>query len=280
MRVAAFLPALRAKKLGQIIPGHQLIVTKSWEDLDRSLDYGPTYLALIDPAADGKMNLSAATTLLTRHKMVRIIAYVGCTPSQLKAITKLSENGLAGVLLSPQDDNGLRLGQLMQRLPGHRLAYEWLGFVESRLGMLEPPLFRAAQDLFERPHRYESAADLSRASSLSMRTIYRAFERAGLGTPSKFVTVAKVLRGYAHLSQGDSVQSTSAKIGYVRPRVFAERFSEILGFPPSQAKRSSDVQELFVLLLEWLYKPSGQLRKANVGTHIGRGCDGHNASIG
>jgi AraC-like DNA-binding protein len=274
MRVAAFLPALRAKKVSQLIPGDQLIVAKSWEDLERSLEYEPTYLVLIDPTADGRMNLSAATTLLSRYPTVRIVAYVGCTPGQLKAVTHLSEHGLAGVLLSPRDDDGLRLRQLMERLPGHRLAYQWLGFVESRLGMFEPQLFRAAQDLFERPHRYESAADLSRASNLSTRTVYRAFEKAELGTPGKLVTVAKVLRGYVHLSQGESVKTTSAKIGYASPRVFAERFSEIVGSPPSHAKRRCDLEELFVLLLEWLYKPSGQRRKEDVGEELDRGREG------
>lgn len=260
MHVAAFLPSNRIQLIRQFFRRTELFSAASWEDLNQRLGNRGADLALIDPSAEGVMNLDAATTILRRHRATPVVAYVTATNDNLSAVARLSRYGLADVLLSPYGDDGVKLFEMVQRFAGHRLAHAFLGVVEAQLGRLQPALYRAAQDVFERPHRYQTAVDIAHESNLSTKVVYRAFNRAQLGTPSRFVTASKVLRGVAYLREtGQPVWSVGRKVGYSRPRVFSKQFKEVFGCSPSSFRRSSNEIDVLERVLEWLYKPPAQV---------------------
>lgn len=229
----------------------------NWSDFESFLSRPNVRLGLIDPAADGTMNLAAVERILDRRRSIPIVAYVDLSNEKLKAIGALAKRGLSRAFVHPQRDEGVRILEITRRLPGDKLAYEFLGIVEARLALLEPHLFRAVQDLFERPHRYETAADIGRECGLSIKHLYRAFRKAQLSTPKKLVTTAKILRGYAYLQDtGELIRTVSRRLGYARPRVFSEQITEIFGYPPSRLRKNLDPSEVLLNLIEWLYKPT------------------------
>jgi AraC-like DNA-binding protein len=133
--------------------------------------------------------------------------------------------------------------------------------METRITRLPPELSRTVVDLFERPHRYDCGEDIARDARISVRSLYRAFERSGLGSPKKMLTVAKLARGYTYLvSSSTRLGRVSQRIRYSRPRLFSEAVGEVFGCSPCKLRKHSDSNEVVLQLLEWLYKP-GPLRE-------------------
>src|SRR5205085_11522709 len=132
------------------------------------------------------------------------------------------------VFIHPLREEGSELVRASQRLCASRLAEGFLLAAESRVGRLEPRLQLALKDLFERPHRYTSGSDIARQCSMSRRGPYRAFDSARLGTPKKFVTIAKVLRGYLYLrNTHKTVEQISIALGYANGREFSAQCLDI-----------------------------------------------------
>ena len=232
-------------------------MARDWSEFNSFLAHPNVKLGLVDPAADGVMNLAAATEILDRHGSIPVIAYVDLRNEQLKAIAVLAKHGLSKTLLHHLCDDGGQILEIARRSSGHHFAYTFLGILETRFSQVEPELFRTIQDLFERPHRYETAADIARECGLSTKHVYRTTRKATLGTPKKLVTAAKIVRGYAYLRDTSAlIRSVSKSLGYSRPRVFSEQVTEIFGYPPSRLRINLDTTDVLLNLIEWLYKPT------------------------
>jgi AraC-like DNA-binding protein len=256
MAIAAFLPPANADYVCHTLVANDLILATSWSDLESHMRNPATSLTLVDPSAEGEMNIAAVSRILKRHRDPPVAAYVPLSCENLKAVLYLSARGLRQVFLHPMIDDGKQLFVFARRLAGHHLAYEFLGLFETRLACLHPRLVSALTDLFERPHRYETAADIGRESRLSTKCVYRVFQRAGLGTPKKFVTAAKLLRGYAYLREGsDCLKSVSKEVGYSGARTFSSQMAEIFGCSPVRLRKEANVTEVVAQLVEWVQKP-------------------------
>jgi AraC-like DNA-binding protein len=209
----------------------------------------------VDPSAEGDMNIAAVSRILKRHREAPVAAYVPLSCENLKAVLYLSRRGLREVFVHPLIDDGKQLSAFARRLAGHHLAYEFLGLFETRLVCLQPRLVSALTDLFERPHRYETAGDIGRESHVSTKCIYRVFQKAGLGTPRRFVAAAKLLRGYAYLrNSSDLIGSVSKEVGY-GARAFSSQIFEIFGCSPVRLRKEANFTEVITQLVEWVQKP-------------------------
>lgn len=258
MKIAAFLPQPSLEHLLKLLPHGCLAAASSWIELDRRLDDPDVMLALIDPSADGITKIGAASRLVSTHRDVPFVGYVPLTHANMKAIVTLSRRGLAHALLHPSRNAANTILFLANEFTSRRLAYEFLGFFETRLMTLAPELANAVQDLLERPQRYYSAADLARESSVSRRYLYRAFKKACLGSPKKFVVGAKLLRAYAYLRTGSRMQQTAKELGYAAPRVLGDQTAVIFGCSVSHLAREQNAGEVVLELVEWIYKPPRQ----------------------
>lgn len=183
--VAAYLsPSMRCG-IVECIPTERVLFATDWTELDRLLELASVGAAVIDPRADGTMNLSAARSVVCRHQFTPVIACISATPENLKAVAFLAKYGLSQVVLYPFRENREPLIELVHRLSANQVCYQFVGLIEARLGSLTPDLLQMVQDVFERPRRYENAEDLHLGSGVSTRTMYRVFQQAGLGTPKK-----------------------------------------------------------------------------------------------
>jgi AraC-like DNA-binding protein len=174
-------------------------------------------------------------------------------PAGFEAGAELSRYGIRAVVL----DGRVSLAALADYWIAMSLAGSVLGWAERSLALLPFRLRLVLIDLFERPRRYTTAAELSLAADLSLCAVYRSFDQARLGTPKKLVVVAKMLRAYHHLRNSDfSIAQVSAVVGFQRVRALVDHTKNIFACRPSRLRAEDDQQEVVTALLDWLYKPS------------------------
>jgi AraC-like DNA-binding protein len=262
MQIAAFLPPRAAESVQKSVAPSELFLARNWIDLDSRLRKPGIGVLVVDPSAEGAMNLRAAATILRRHRSIPSVAYLELRPENLKAVLQLSKYGLEEVLLRATCEDNDCLIDTLRRLSGKARALEILGVFGPSLAGVAPGLLAAIQDLVEHPVEYQNAADIAHAGGLSRKQVYRAFQRAHLGTPRKFLNLVRVLWGYGCLCETHlSVPIVSAALGYRRPHLFSDYFSEILGSPPSRPQIEIDKHAILMSVIEWLRKPATRARR-------------------
>jgi AraC-like DNA-binding protein len=255
--VAALLPEDACAAIRHALPEAQVLVAWSWEELTRVVESCRVASIVIDPLISGGEDLAPAISLLRRFPTVTTLAYVSLSPQNFRAIARLGRMGLYEAFLHPLPDAGRRLRTLHDQLASETLVANFLGTLGPAAGRLPPNVVRAVTDLFWRPHRYKTAADLAAQSDVIPRHLYRDFESVRLGSPRKLVIAAKVLRAYGYLRLPHlSVEAVSEKLGYETVRILARHTDEIFGCCPSTLRKECDGEEVVRHLLEWFYKPA------------------------
>ena len=72
--IAAFLSA-ETEAVVKRVQGLEPRFAHSWQSLDKTLDTADISFALIDPAADGHINVGAVGDLMRRHAAIAFAAY-------------------------------------------------------------------------------------------------------------------------------------------------------------------------------------------------------------
>jgi AraC-like DNA-binding protein len=265
----------------RLLPGHDVLSTYSLEELTALLQGKGVDGALIDLLGDSCLSTTGIVHLRERYPELPFLVCVSFQPSALKDVLSLSRNGINSVLFDPKYSRLPDLQRALERTCSSRLSRELLKSMERTLGIMPSSLARTVEDLFDRPERYETAKDLAEEAGIRVKELYRQFTGAGLGTPKRLLTLAKLSRAYSYLRVSDnSISSVSKKLGYSRCRVLEKTTSSTLGCCPTSLGRVTDSEELVRQLLEWFYKPSrrhmsGASRRSMLAaTHLS-GTDGH-----
>jgi len=210
---------------------------------------------VVDPTADGTVD--EAAKILRSHPLIPFFAYVPLTPAGLRSVFHLSKHGLEDAFICGAADVDRKWQKAIEIVSGGRLAFALLRAMETRIAQLPFQLNRTLIDIFERPHRYDCVTDIARHAGISVRSLYRNFERTGLGSPRKMLTVAKLARGYSLLvSSASQLGRVCHTLSYSRPQLFSETVAEVFDCSPSNLRRDSNADEVVLHLLEWLYKPA------------------------
>ncbi len=261
MSLALFVPPAVAVHLRQLFPGEEICAARSWSELEAFISASGVTAAVVDPCADGSMNIDSVIRLMSRARSVRFFACVPPTASQLQAVFKLSKHGLQDAFVHPTLNVDLRLFKSVTATNSDWLIGDFLARIETRLGALSPELFRTVRDLFDRPHRYRGVADIAAQAGMSVRKLYRRLDRGRIGTPTKLITAAKVLRGYAVLrSSNSTLGRISELVGFDSPRHFSRRTMTIFGCSPMTLRDEPDAEEIMLHLFDWVYHPSRRAR--------------------
>lgn len=233
------------------------MIAGCWQELEVFVSDSRVTTAVIDPAADGKMDVDSVIGLMISQTSLPVFAYVPPTPWHLKAIFKLSKHGLKGVFLHALPKLDLKFSKTVKAVEAKRFAFDFLSRFETRLTALPPELSRAVQDLFERPNRYERAADIATQAGVPVKALYRHFDSARIGTPNKLITAAKVLRGYTTLrSSLCTIRGVSDAVGFENSKRFRSRTATIFGCSPKKLRTETNSEEVVLHLIEWIYKPT------------------------
>ena len=254
MSVAAFLPTRLLTHVKHVFADEpELFIASSWEELESIIRRKPVAVVILDPAADGIMNVGAVAGLLKRYPSMPLIAYVTLHPPQFSAVAQLGRLGLKEVVLHRFDDEPEGFRQRVERVEGNALTHSVLETLRGRLGLLPRQLAVTIEDLFESPHRYSSALDLAMEAGLAIVSVYRNLDAAQLGSPKRLVIGAKVLRGFGYLRDpGYSVLDVSIKLGYKTSRIFSQHWEIVFGHTPARIRTRLTDESAIEGVMRWL----------------------------
>jgi len=252
--VAAFLPARLLTHVKHVFADEpELLIASSWQELESFIRRKPVSVVVLDPAADGIMNVAAVASLLKRYPSLPLIAYVTLHAPQFSAVAQLGRLGLKEVVLHRFDDAPEGFKERVERLEGTALTHDVIEALRDRLGQLPRQLAVTVENLFEQPHRYASALDLAMEAGVAIVSVYRNLDTAQLGSPKRLLIAAKVLRGFGYLRDpGYSVLDVSIKLGYKTARIFSQHWVSVFGLTPARVRTRLTDESAIESVLRWL----------------------------
>lgn len=231
----------------------ELLVASTWDELDSFIRRKPVSVVILDPLADGIMNISAVSELLKNYPSLPLIAYATIDAQSFSAVAQLSRLGLEDVILHRFDDAPEKFRERVERVQINPLTRHVLGVLGPSLAQMPIPVATAVADMFVQPHRYTSALDLALGADVPIVRLYRNLHLANLGSPKKLLIAARLLRGYSYLRDpGYSVLDVSFKLGYRSPRIFAHHAVSVFGLTPSRVRSRLPEAEAIKIVLDWL----------------------------
>jgi AraC-like DNA-binding protein len=254
--VAAFLPPGLLTHVKHVFADEpDLLVASSWHELEAFIRRKPVNVVILDPSADGTLNVGAVAGLLKRYPSLPLIAYVTLHAPAFKAIAQLGKLGLEDVVLHRFDDAPERFRERVEQVQGNSLTHRVIEELSSSLRLLPRQLFVTIVNLFQQPHRYTSALDLA-IEGVAIVSVYRNLDTAHLGSPKRLLIAAKVLRGFGYLRDpGYSVLDVSIKLGYKTARIFSHHWVSVFGLTPARVRNRLTDDDAVESVLRWIRTP-------------------------
>jgi AraC-like DNA-binding protein len=278
LSVAAFLPSRLLTHLRHVfVDEPELLVASSWEELESFIRRKPVSVVILDPSADGTLNVGAVAGLLKRYPSLPLIGYVTLHAPAFKAIAQLGRLGLEDVVLHRFDDAPERFLERIEQVQGNSLTHRVIEELHDSLRQLPRQLYVKIENMFDQPHRYSSALDLA-GDGVAIVGVYRNLDAAGLGSPKRLLIAAKVLRGFGYLRDpGYSVLDVSFKLGYKTPRIFSHHWVSVFGVTPARVRRRLTDEAAVEHVLSWIRAagddsaiPTDQASVSNLPAHHSR----------
>jgi AraC-like DNA-binding protein len=253
LSVAAFLPPRLLTHLKHVFADEpELLVASSWQELESFIRRKPVSVVILDPSADGTLNVGAVAGLLKRYPSLPLIGYVTLHAPAFKAIAQLGRLGLEDVVLHRFDDAPDRFLERIEQVQGNSLTHRVIEELHESLRQLPRQLYAKIENMFDQPHRYSSALDLA-GDGVAIVGIYRNLDAAGLGSPKRLLIAAKVLRGFGYLRDpGYSVLDVSIKLGYKTARIFSHHWVSVFGVTPARVRRRLTDEAAVEHVLRWI----------------------------
>jgi len=257
LSVAAFLPPRLLTHVKHVFADEpEMLVASSWQELESFIRRKPVSVVILDPSADGIMNVSAVAGLLKRYPSLPLIAYVTLNAPAFNAVAQLGRLGLEDVVLHHFDDAPERFRERVEQVEGNALTHSVIQAIGDRLKQLPRQLSVTVENLFDEPHRYMSALDLGMEAGIAIVSVYRNLDTAQLGSPKRLVIAAKVLRGFGYLRDpGYSVLDVSIKLGYKSARIFSQHWVSVFGITPARVRTRLTDEGAIESVLRWLRAP-------------------------
>jgi AraC-like DNA-binding protein len=255
--VAAFLPIRLLTHVKHVFAEEpDILVASSWHELESFIRRKPVNVVILDPSADGTLNVGAVAALLKRYPSLPLIAYVTLHAPAFKAIAQLGRLGLEDVILNRFDDAPERFRERVEQVQGNSLTHRVIQELGTSLKLLPRPLFVTIENLFQQPHRYTSALDLA-IEGVAIVSVYRNLDAAHLGSPKRLLIAAKVLRGFGYLRDpGYSVLDVSIKLGYKTARIFSHHWVSVFGLTPARVRNRLTDDDAVQSVLRWIRAPA------------------------
>lgn len=250
MDVVAFLSPPLLSHL-KIVLGreHDLIAAQGWDELALLVRRRAADVAILDPGADGVVHVADVRDVLARFPSLPVVLYTSLSPHALRAVVELAKVGLEHVVLHRFDDEPKRFLELIERMPGYRLGDRLLEALARPLAAAPVPVAQAIERMVRMPTRYSVAQDLAVSAGMTVRSLYRHLEAAGLASPKTLVMGARLLRAYAYMRDpGHALKDVSAKLGYSSPWMFTRQMREMIGRTPRDVRQMMPPGEFVAVL--------------------------------
>jgi AraC-like DNA-binding protein len=250
VQVVVHLPSALLSHLRVVLSREHVVRTAdSWIEVEEIVRRHAVDVAVVDPTAEGTTGAESIRQLIARHPSLPLVVYTSLSPQALKAVVTLARHGVEHVVLHRFDDDPRRFLALIERLPGYALGELLLERLAEPMGKLPLSVSRAIERLVRSPGQFFGTADLASAAGVTVRTLYRQLDAAGLASPRLVVQGARILRAYSYLQdRGTQLDNVSAKLGYSAPRILSRQIQQWSGLTPSEL-RHRVVPEAFVRTL-------------------------------
>jgi len=254
MSVVAFLPdRLLAHVRHVFFADPDFVVAKSWGELDTIVRQQPVTTVILDPAADGSMNVEAVELLLDRYPSLPIVAYVFLSHASFWAMARLTRAGLKYVILQRFEDSPKRFREMVERARRNPLKNGLMEGLQPELRLLPPKLSTIVHEILDSSHSYHTAQDIARNAEISSLKLYRTFGTSGLDSPRRFLDAVKLLNAVDYLQdRGYSVRDVAKKVGYRNSRMLAEHTLDVFGLTPSKVRSHVAPEDAVERLITWL----------------------------
>jgi AraC-like DNA-binding protein len=251
--IVALLPEKLLRHLQFVLSGRVDVVSvPSWREVRQYAEDRPVSLAVVDPTLAAAGGILEVQRMLSAFPSVPVIAYVPLTPVAFRAIAELSKVGLSKSVLYAHEDSADAFRAMLDVARAGTLTAHLLSGLKSQIDRLPLTLGKSVINLFEEPHRYQSAHDIAVSAKMPTSRLYRSFQVAGLASPKSILVAARLLRGFTYLSDpGRSVRGVSRKLGYTKPRIFTDQTFEVFGVNPSQLVSRFTSDTVVRTLLDW-----------------------------
>lgn len=257
MTVVTFLTDQQQARVNSLLSDEKEIFrVQSWDELERTIRVKSVSVLILNPAADGNMDIDAAADLLRKYPMLPIVAYVALDPASFRGMIELSQRGLFRIVLQGFEDSPERFGAMLNKARANPFATQLLSRLRPNVTGLSVRLAHTVEELFQMPHRFGRAYDLAAGAGISLAHLYREFGAARLVSPRKLIVAAKLVQGVGYLWDSDlSVTEAARKLGYTRPRIFGQHSLEVLGVTPSHIRTHLSPEMADRRLRAWLAVP-------------------------
>ena len=152
--IALFVPDRLLGHVQHVLaPQAEIVIARSWHELDEIIRREPVEVVVADPAADGVLKPEEVGRLLQQFPSLPVVAYVGVAAPQMRAILDLSKSGLQHVVLHRFEDSITRFSALINRVRGDPLSRRMLAELAPHISQLPLELATAVEDMFKRPSR-------------------------------------------------------------------------------------------------------------------------------
>jgi len=258
LSIAVFLPPQLVTHVRHVFMHEaDFFVAGSWDDLDGIIRREALDVLIVDPSADGVVNIDAVAGILNVFPSLPLVGYVMLTATSFGAIAQLSRRGLVHVVLHKFGDSRERLQQTIARVRVHPPSQRLMKIMGPALKRVPINLARSIGEMFDKPHRYSSVLDIALAAQLPPVSVYRYLEGVRLTSPKKLLIAAKMSRGLTYLRDpGYSVSDVAVKLGYRHPRIFTSHAIEVFEQTPSRIRSRMTEEDATTMLVRWVTMPT------------------------
>jgi AraC-like DNA-binding protein len=250
--VVAFLPRQLLSHLRLVLASrHTLTAVASWGELHGAVHHGRCDIVVADPQTSDTEAIPALEDLRRHLPSLSIVLYTQLAPTSVHAVVRLAKVGIEHVVLNRFDDEPGRFLNLLEGIPVQALSDRMLQELAESLSRLPAALVRSIDQLFRSPARFKNAQDVAAAADMTLRTLYRSLEGAGIFSAWTLVMSARLLRAYALLQDpGRSIKDVAANAGYHSPWQLSQQFRAVTGQTTNQVRREVTSDVLVRLLAE------------------------------
>lgn len=251
--IVAFLPDRLLPHIRDVFGAPDFVVAKSWDEVDAIVREKPVTALILDPGADGSMNVEAVELLLNRYPSLPIVAYVSLSQASFCAMARLARAGLQNVLLQRFEDSPKNFRDTLAQARLNPLTTKLLEGLRSELKLLPPNIVSVIHEMLDSPYCYHTAQDIATQAEISVLKLYRSFKTAKLGSPRRFLNAVKLFNAVGYLQdRGYSVRDVARKVGYRDSRILAEHTLEVFGLTPSTIRSHVAPEDAVDRLIAWL----------------------------
>jgi len=182
-----------------------------------------------------------------------MVVYSTLSAHTMRSLIELGTEGLGQIVLYGLDDDPRHFRQVLELQPGILLSEQLLSVIRCPLNHTPAPVAAAVERAVRNPAVFRTVGDLTAASGVPRRSLYRHFERAGLASPRELVAGARVLRAYALLRiPGYSLELAARQLRFSDVDAMTEAMKSAVGVTPGRARARMAPDEFVRALAERL----------------------------